>query len=206
MCCHDVHQASSIGPLTLSDRNLITSLLPWTFFKLNDFRNALKTCTKALKTCTNASREAAKGRNLKMQRLSFHISAVIISYFLNGCVVVHSQTVCNRPANLQWQLQPQTAQVKWTLMENICNSMVQCWGGSRKDRDPKVRCSTNLELTSDLSSRGAVWRQAVCFYWCHSGFIRYQDPQCIKGGLWKLFHCTTVTRPVSLFRWRYECV
>uniref|UniRef100_A0A673ZPH0 Protein eyes shut homolog n=1 Tax=Salmo trutta TaxID=8032 RepID=A0A673ZPH0_SALTR len=72
-----------------------------------------------------------------MQRLSFHIIAVIISYFLNGCVVVHSRTVCNRPANLEWQLQPQTAQVKWTLMENICNSMVQCWGDQERTETQK---------------------------------------------------------------------
>ncbi|XP_064792399.1 protein eyes shut homolog [Oncorhynchus masou masou] len=72
-----------------------------------------------------------------MQRLSFHIIAVIISYFLNGCIVVHSQTVCNRPANLEWHLQPQTAQVKWTLMENICDSMVECWGDQERTETQK---------------------------------------------------------------------
>uniref|UniRef100_A0A8C7KHL4 EGF-like domain-containing protein n=1 Tax=Oncorhynchus kisutch TaxID=8019 RepID=A0A8C7KHL4_ONCKI len=64
-----------------------------------------------------------------MQRLSFHIIAVIISYFLNGCIVVHSQTVCNRLANLEWHLQPQTTQKSdvpptWNLPQ-ICPLEVQ---------------------------------------------------------------------------------
>ncbi|KAL0983880.1 hypothetical protein UPYG_G00134270 [Umbra pygmaea] len=73
------------------------------------------------------TREAAERRNMKTNRLSFHILGVTI-VFLNAAVVVRSQTFCNRAASLEWHLQPQAAHVRWTLLENICNNTVQCWG------------------------------------------------------------------------------
>lgn len=40
-----------------------------------------------------------------------------------------SQAVCPRPLYHDWQTQPRNITLRWTLAENTCNSVNQCWNG-----------------------------------------------------------------------------
>ncbi|KAM9847514.1 protein eyes shut homolog [Aulostomus maculatus] len=43
------------------------------------------------------------------------------------------QTVCQRPAPLEWHLKQRSVQVNWTLKGNICRSVVECWDSQGTD-------------------------------------------------------------------------
>uniref|UniRef100_UPI003AAC0E98 protein eyes shut homolog n=1 Tax=Centroberyx gerrardi TaxID=166262 RepID=UPI003AAC0E98 len=47
--------------------------------------------------------------------------------------ITHCQSICNRQASLEWHVQQQTVQLKWTLMENICVNVAQCWYSQEGD-------------------------------------------------------------------------
>uniref|UniRef100_A0A673IBK1 EGF-like domain-containing protein n=1 Tax=Sinocyclocheilus rhinocerous TaxID=307959 RepID=A0A673IBK1_9TELE len=43
------------------------------------------------------------------------------------CPPCHSQVTCRRATSHEWHTQPKNISVKWTLMENTCSSLTQCW-------------------------------------------------------------------------------
>ncbi|XP_023267421.1 protein eyes shut homolog [Seriola lalandi dorsalis] len=47
--------------------------------------------------------------------------------------MTHCQTVCNRPASLEWHLKQLAVQVNWTLIGNICTSVSECWDSQGGD-------------------------------------------------------------------------
>nr|XP_009305790.1 protein eyes shut homolog isoform X2 [Danio rerio] len=54
--------------------------------------------------------------------------AIIV--FLLSCVIygpVYSQVTCRRATSREWHTQPKNISVRWTLMENTCSSLTQCW-------------------------------------------------------------------------------
>lgn len=59
-----------------------------------------------------------------METSLLHLMAIFVSCTVH---MIHCQTVCNRPASLQWHLKKQTVQMNWTLTGNICRSAAECW-------------------------------------------------------------------------------
>uniref|UniRef100_A0A672QQI3 EGF-like domain-containing protein n=1 Tax=Sinocyclocheilus grahami TaxID=75366 RepID=A0A672QQI3_SINGR len=53
------------------------------------------------------------------------IIALLLSCVING--TVYSQVTCRRATSREWHTQPKNISVKWTLMENTCSSLTQCW-------------------------------------------------------------------------------
>lgn len=88
-----------------------------------------------------------------MDRLPFHIIAVVVTCIAH---VTHCQTVCNRRASLDWHTQQQAVQLKWTLTENVCMSMAECWTpretreGSRGSFSFPQICPLQLQLGDKL--------------------------------------------------------
>ncbi|XP_022618014.1 protein eyes shut homolog [Seriola dumerili] len=56
----------------------------------------------------------------------------LIAFFV-ALGTIHCQTVCNRPASLEWHLKQHAVQVNWTLIGNICTSVSECWDSQGGD-------------------------------------------------------------------------
>lgn len=55
---------------------------------------------------------------------------LVIIVFLLSCVIdgtVYGQITCRRATSREWHTQPKNISVRWTLMENTCSSLTQCW-------------------------------------------------------------------------------
>ncbi|XP_067277909.1 protein eyes shut homolog [Pseudorasbora parva] len=55
---------------------------------------------------------------------------LVIVGFLLSCVIdgtVYGQVTCRRATSREWHTQPKNISVRWTLMENTCSSLTQCW-------------------------------------------------------------------------------
>uniref|UniRef100_A0A672KX45 EGF-like domain-containing protein n=1 Tax=Sinocyclocheilus grahami TaxID=75366 RepID=A0A672KX45_SINGR len=55
---------------------------------------------------------------------------LVIIALLLSCVIdstVYSQVTCRRATTREWYTQPKNISVRWTLMENTCSSLTQCW-------------------------------------------------------------------------------
>ncbi|XP_042289870.1 protein eyes shut homolog isoform X1 [Thunnus maccoyii] len=59
-----------------------------------------------------------------METSLFHLIAVFVSCTVH---MIHCQTICNRPASLEWHLKQQSVQINWTLVGNICRRVAECW-------------------------------------------------------------------------------
>ncbi|XP_017164565.1 protein eyes shut homolog isoform X2 [Poecilia reticulata] len=57
----------------------------------------------------------------------FHLIAVFVAVHITKC-----QTVCNKQAPLEWYLKKHTIQLNWTLIGNICENDLECWGSQGK--------------------------------------------------------------------------
>ncbi len=53
------------------------------------------------------------------------IIALLLSCVIDG--TVYSQVTCRRATSREWHTQPKNISVRWTLMENTCSSLTQCW-------------------------------------------------------------------------------
>ncbi|KAL1262657.1 hypothetical protein QQF64_005396, partial [Cirrhinus molitorella] len=53
------------------------------------------------------------------------IIALLLSCVIDG--TVYSQVTCRRVTSHEWHTQPKNISVRWTLMENTCSSLTQCW-------------------------------------------------------------------------------
>uniref|UniRef100_A0A087Y1F8 Eyes shut homolog n=1 Tax=Poecilia formosa TaxID=48698 RepID=A0A087Y1F8_POEFO len=57
----------------------------------------------------------------------FHLIAVFVAVHITKC-----QPVCNKQAPLEWYLKKHTIQLNWTLIGNICENDLECWGSQGK--------------------------------------------------------------------------
>ncbi|TRZ01469.1 hypothetical protein DNTS_003937, partial [Danionella cerebrum] len=55
------------------------------------------------------------------------------------CVIegnVYCQITCRRPVSGKWHTQPKNISMQWTLMENTCSSLTQCWNNLTETNKP----------------------------------------------------------------------